>query len=122
MQKTLSIGKHKVTMLANGATPLYYKNVFHKDLISRIHGSEDHISEVSDDAPELAFIMAMQAKAAKEGNRAMLLSLDFDKFVDWLEGFEAASLIFKADEIMELYFADSEPSASSKKKAEEAQE
>lgn len=62
MLKEISIGARKVALLANGATPLYFKQTFNKDLISKVYGSEDQIAEVNDCAPELAFIMAKQAE------------------------------------------------------------
>lgn len=115
MFKEISIGARKVGMLANGATPLYYKQTFHKDLISKVYNSEDQVGEVNDCAPELAYIMAMQA--AKEKDPSIRMNeLNYDSFIGWLEGFEATSLIFKADEIMDVYFYDGKPSAEPKKK------
>lgn len=115
MFKEISIGARKVALLANGATPLYYKQTFHKDLISKVYGSEDQIGEVNDCAPELAFIMAKQAEKAKDPTISMD-TLSFDEFVKWLEKFEATNLLFAADEIMEIYFHDGQPSAEAKKK------
>ena len=121
MFKEITIGAKKVAMLANGATPLYYKQTFHKDLISKVYGSEDQIGEVNDCAPELAFIMAKQAEKEKDPTISMN-SLSYDEFIGWLEGFEATNLIFAADEIMEIYFHDGQPSAEAKKKPRKPKE
>lgn len=115
MFKEISIGARKVALLANGATPLYYKQTFHKDLISKVYGSDDQIAEVNDCAPEVAFIMAKQASNAKDPTIS-LSTLSFEEYVKWLEGFEATNLLFKADEIMDIYFHDGQPSAEAKKK------
>lgn len=121
MFKEVSIGSQKVAMLANGATPLYYKQTFHKDLISKVYGAEDQIGEVNDCAPELAFIMTKQAEKMK--NPAIQMNaLNFDAYIEWLEGFEATTLLFATDEIMDLYFHDGQPSAEAKKKQEELKE
>lgn len=115
MFKEISIGARKVAMLANGATPLYYKQTFHKDLISKVYGSDDQVAEVNDCAPELAFIMSKQAEKEKDPTISMN-ALNYDAFIEWLEGFEATTLLFAADEIMGIYFHDGQPSAEAKKK------
>lgn len=115
MLKEISIGNHKVALLANGATPLYFKQTFNKDLISKVYGSEDQIAEVNDCAPELAFIMAKQAEKLNDPAIKME-ALNYEAFIEWLEGFEATNLIFAADEIMNIYFNDGKPSAEAKKK------
>ena len=70
MFKEISIGKRSIKLLSNAATPLYYKQTFNKDIISKIYNSEDRIRDVGDLAPEIAFIMEIQAKASEEGRRA----------------------------------------------------
>lgn len=117
MFKEISIGSRKVPMLANGATPLYYKQVFQKDLISNVYNAEDRVGEVNDAAPELAFIMAKQAEKANNPELSMS-TLNYDSFIEWLEGFEATSILFSTDDIMDLYFNDSKLSSKGKKKTE----
>lgn len=121
MYKEISIGNRKIPMLANGATPIYYKQVFNKDLISKVYGAEDRLGEVNDCAPEIAYIMAKQAERAKDPTISMS-SQNFDTFIEWLESFEATSILMSSEEIMDLYFHDVKPSSEAKKKPEKQKE
>ena len=60
----------EVGFLANAATPLRYKMVFHNDLITMFANSKKETDEGVkyniDFLPELSFIMAMQSKAADD--------------------------------------------------------
>lgn len=115
MYKEISIGGRKIPMLANGATPIYYKQVFNKDLISKVYGAEDRLGELNDCAPEIAYIMAKQAEKAKDPTISMS-TLNYESFIEWLEAFEATSIFVSAEEVMDLYFHDVKPSSEAKKK------
>lgn len=116
MYKEISIGKKEVKLLSNAATPLYYKQTFNKDIISKIYNSEDRIRDVGDLAPEIAFIMEIQARASEEGRRAKPEELTNEKYFDFLEGFEPLDFMNAAQEIINLYLGDAMTDSKSKKK------
>lgn len=119
MFKKLKIGGITVPMLANGATPLRYKQVFHKDIISEFQQAQEDYSKVVNSIPELAFIMAMQAKA-QDGGVALNL-LDEDAYLEWVEQFEAMDLPIAAEQIINLYLGNNATSSEPKKKVKEKQ-
>lgn len=117
MYKEISIGKktpRKLALLANGATPLFYKQIFNRDLLQYLteDGSDEGSMEIaSDKIPELAYIMARQAE------KADMQKLSFEDYMQWLEGFEALDLTMNAAAIANVYISDSIPSVSQKKRS-----
>ncbi len=114
MFKELKIGDKTIPMLANGATPLRYKLVFKKDIISEFQLAENDYSKVTNSMPELAFIMAKQAEAC-QGNADLNL-LNFDMYMAWMEQFEPMDLVLASDEIVDLYMGNNQTSSEPKKK------
>lgn len=114
MFKEIKVGEITVPMLANGATPYRYNMVFKKDIIQEFMGAEEDATKVTNSIPELAFIMAMAAKA-KEGEVDLNL-LNQDMFMDWLEQFEATDLQEASEEIVDVYTANNKTSSEPKKK------
>lgn len=113
MFKEIKVGDVTVPMLANGATPIRYKMVFGKDLIVEFQGG-DNAAAIADMIPELAFIMAMAAKA-KDGNTDMSL-INKDQFITWLEQFEPLDLPMAGEAITNLYVNNTIPTSEAKKK------
>lgn len=122
MYKEISIGKktpRKLALLANGATPLFYKQIFNRDLLQyltedRSDGGSMEIA--SDKIPELAYIMAKQAE------KADMQKLSFEDYMQWLEGFEALDITMNAAAIANVYISDSIPSVTQKKRSEKQKE
>lgn len=108
MYRELQIGKKTIGFLSNGATPLYYKMLFKKDLLSMVNGTDMEIAQ--DNIPELAFIMAKQA------DKADMSKLSFEQYVEWVSLFEALDLVMAGAEIAGVYIADSIPMEEPKKK------
>lgn len=119
MYKEIEVGGIKTPLLANAATPLRYKQYFHKDVLKEMQGAQDDSEKVTDSIPELAFIMAMQAEA-KEGKRDMNMLKDSD-YLDWLEKFDSFDLPMAAEEIISVYFGNALSDVEAKKKEEEDQ-
>lgn len=116
----------EVEFLANAATPLRYKSVFKKDLLTQFANAK--IDEPNgatslniDFLPELAFIMAMQARALDD-KEVKLDKLNENLLMDWLEGFDSFSFENKAEEILDVYYGNSETTSESKKNNEEQTE
>lgn len=112
MVKEVKVGEKTVKFLSNGVTPIAYKQLFNSDLLGLI--SEGKGTEVaSDKAPELAFIMAMQAEGK---NAAELMKLSQENYYDWLMQFEPLDLTMAGADIVNVYISTSLPSSEPKKK------
>lgn len=113
MEKVIKIGTKDVTLAANAATPIRFRNIFGKDLLTII--SEGTSSEgvnmnvASEVAPQLAFLMA------KTAEKADMTKLNEDKLLEWLEQFEAMDVINATEQIFQVYFGDSETGVEAKK-------
>lgn len=113
MEKVIKIGAKDVTLAANAATPIRFRNIFGKDLLTII--SEGTSSEgvnmnvASEVAPQLAFLMA------KTAEKADMTKLNEDKLLEWLEQFEAMDVINATEQIFQVYFGDSETEVEAKK-------
>lgn len=112
MTKEIQIGKKSITFTSNGATALWFKQFFHKDLMQLISNTDDEntMELATDNIPELAFIMAKQA------DKADMMHLKFENYIEWLELFDPLDLSVHGEEIFMVYVADSIPSAQPKKK------
>ncbi len=119
MFKNIEIGGITVPMLANGATPIRYRYVFHKDIITEFQQAQDDYSKVVNSMPELAFIMAMQAKA--QDGAIDLNLLNEDKYLEWVEQFGAMDLPMASEQIINLYLSNNATSSEPKKKVKEKQ-
>lgn len=108
MYKEIKVGSKTIAFKSNGATPLFYKQVFKKDIIKELHG--DSIEIASDNIPELGFIMAKQA------DNADMMALNMTMYIEWLSLFEPLDLVMCGGDIANVYLSDSIPSETPKKK------
>lgn len=117
MFATLTIGGKKLKLLSNGATAIYYKQVFKKDLLLMMLVSapkgEMNDAEAVEMAQELCFIMASQA--AKED----MMQLSYEKYIAWLEGISQIGLIEKSFDIIDVFKENMQGLSDSKKKADQ---
>lgn len=113
MRKELEIGGNNYAFVANAATAIYYKQFFKKDLLANLT-SGDGIAIASDALPELAFIMAKQA------DKADMMHLKYETYLEWLERFDAMDIALHAEEILSVYYTDMETSVEPKKKGKGA--
>lgn len=119
MFKNIEIGGITVPMLANGATPIRYRQVFHKDIITEFQQAQDDYSKVVNSMPELAFIMAMQAQNKEVGGDLNLLNED--RYMKWMEQFDPMDLPMASEQIINLYLGNNATSSEPKKKVKEKQ-
>jgi hypothetical protein len=119
MYGEIKVGGINVPMLANAATPLRYKQLFGKDLMTEFQGAQDDQAKVVESIPELAFIMAMAAKA-KEGKQDINL-INQAKYMEWLEQFDPMDLPMASEQIVNLYLGNTITSSEPKKKQKENQ-
>ena len=117
--------KLEVEFLANAATPRRYKQIFGDDLLQKFVDAEKEedgrtIYDI-DFLQELAFVMAMQAKA-KSDDKVKLEKLNQNNFMDWLEDFDSMAIEENAVEIMNVYMKNAKTSSDAKKNIEEQSE
>lgn len=114
MRTTITIGAQEVTLEANAGTPIRYRNVFGRDLLTLIHEGtkEDGIdlTVASEVAPELAYVMA------KTAEKADMSKINKNEWLTWLEQFEPLDLINATEEIFGAYFGDAMTNVEPKKK------
>jgi hypothetical protein len=103
----IKAGDRTVEVLANAATPIRYKQVFHKNLMAFFLGKETEENN-AEMVQELAYIMARAAERADMGK------LSYEDYIEWLEGFEALAFSNQetASALIDIYqgnqIADSE--------------
>lgn len=107
MYREVQIGDKSVALLANGATPIRYKQIFSKDIIAEFADAEKEVN-IEFVAP-LTYVMAKQAAGE-------IATASRDDFYEWLESFEAMDITMAAKEILEVYTKNLKGSSVSKKK------
>ena len=118
MYREIKVGDKSIPMLANGATPIRYRMVFGKDIISEFNQSQDDTEKASSSLSELAFIMAKAAEAFNE--KKAMTTLNMESYIEWLEQFEPLDLVLAAESIVNLYMGNGETLSEAKKKAGDA--
>ncbi len=115
MFREIQIGDKTVGMIANGATPIRYRMVFGKDIISEIQSLDrGETGKVTLAMSELAYIMAMAAESAD--GKANMDKLEQSSFVKWLEQFEPLDITNASEDIVDLYMGNQKTASESKKK------
>ena len=108
----VKIGEKVVPMLSNAATAIYYKQIFHEDLLvlmnRALKGGKDPADGISEITPKLAYIMAIQAEKSR------IKEKNFDTFLEWLEQFEAMEIELSAAQILNTYTANKKGSSKPK--------
>lgn len=103
----INAGGRTIEVLANAATPIRYKQVFHRNLMGFFLGKETEENN-AEMVQELAYIMARAAERADMGK------LSYEDYIEWLEGFEALAFSNQetASALIDIYqgnqIADSE--------------
>lgn len=112
----------EVEFLANAATPLRYKATFRKDLLTQFANAksedENSIKLDVDFISELAFIMAMQARALNDPT-VKLDALSHEMYVEWLEKLDSFTIEGNGSEIVEVYAGNQFTSSEAKKNTDE---
>lgn len=115
MYREIKIGDLTIPMLANGATPIRYRMVFGKDIISEFQNAGNDAGIISESVSELAFVMNKAAEAQNEGKS--MTNLNQDSFVEWLEQFGTLDVTMAAEDIVDLFMNNEKTSSEVKKKA-----
>ena len=114
MRKTVKVGDMVVEFCANGATPLRYKQIFHKDLLKFFdNASKEGVDDAfaTETVMELSFIMAMQAKGGD------LSKLTEEEYYEWLSQCEANDIPQNASDIIDVYMGNTKTDSELKKES-----
>lgn len=117
MYREIKIGEKTVPMLANGATPIRYRMVFGKDIITEFQNVEKDTGKAASSVTELAFIMNKAAEAQE--NKSALTTMNQETFVEWLEQFEPLDITMASEDIVDLYMGNGKGLSEVKKKVKE---
>lgn len=109
MFRKIKIGEKEVEMVANGATIVRYKQIFHEDYLRAIAES-DGVRNL-EIFGRMGFVMAMQA-AKKD-----MAKLNEESYIDWLEQFEPMDVNLAVDSIANLFHGNEEETAVPKSEA-----
>ena len=109
-----------VEFTANAATPLRYKSLFKKDLLVIFQQAQNNGAYDLDFVQDLAFTMAMQAKAKK--NEIDFSALTDNDLLNWLEGFGGFEIFNAAMDIIDIYLGNAVSSSKEKKRARKPSE
>lgn len=116
MFKEVKIGDKSVPMLANGSTPIRYRMLFSKDILSEFQAIQND-STKTETIGELGYVMAMQSKA-NEG-KFDLVKLNTNDYIKWLEQFDPFDIEMAAEDIIGVYIGNMASSSIPKKKEEQ---
>lgn len=109
MTREIKVGTKNITFTANGATPVFFKEFFHKDILKEMASAEDYTEIASEYTPQLAFIMAKQA------DKADMFSLKAENYIEFLELFDALDLTQAGKEIFSVFLANTKATEEAKK-------
>jgi len=114
MTREIKIGTQIIAVEANAATPIRFRNLFGKDLLTTVQeGTRENgidLTVASEIAPELAFLMT------KTAEKADLSKLNQNQFFEWLEQFGPLDMVNATEAIFTAYFGDASTLVESKKK------
>ena len=126
--KIVEIDGQEIPMRISAATPIYFRNIFHKDMFKALN-ELDNTEQIQDEngnvvavtfpdgavetVLEMAYVMACQ------GNPTLKMP-----FIEWLEGFRFETLTSGEafQPVLEMIHGDEETIVEDKKKAEQQTE
>ena len=121
MRKDVKIGDRTVPFLSNGATVIYYRNIFKEDFLKVFNEiQEGNVSNAETVEPitRLAFTMNIQARAEdgdKDAKTLLRSGGSEDAYVEWLEGFNPLDIPINAEDILTVYTGNLDELESPKK-------
>lgn len=112
MYREIKIGEKTIPLLANGATPMRYRMVFGRDILSEFQRAGEDGGIMISSLSELAYIMAMAADKSVDMSK-----LNVNSYINWLEQFEPLDLTNASEEIVDTYMGNTKTTSEVKKKA-----
>lgn len=100
MYKVIMIGDVEVPMLAMASINIYYRQIFGADPLKTIMADDADGADLTNAYLQMGFVMA---KFAELKNRKMMLQLNNNDYMDWLEQFDNGDLLSVLPEVRALY-------------------
>lgn len=101
MKKIIEIDGKNLEFEATGTIDICVRKIFSVDLMSRLSQfNKDNSGEATSLASQMGFVMN---KRAELGGWKKVCELTEDDYYDWLDRFDASSLLTASKDIMELY-------------------
>lgn len=107
MFKEVTIGDKEIEMLANGATPFWFRQVFSEDFFTEVQTTDD--GKTVELFTKVGFIMAKQAKGAD------MKKVNVGQFMKWLEDFAPMDFPDAVPAIVDLYMSQTKETSKPKK-------
>lgn len=106
MRKDIKIGDSEMGMVANAASPILYRQIFHEDFLKTIYADGNASTDQIEVFQKMAFIMAKQAEAADgEITREQLYNLTPGDMIEWAESIgDPMAFVNAITDISNLYF------------------
>ena len=114
MFKVVKMGDKEIPMKATAATPLRYRHIFKKDVLTELSVVGENYGLAIDTVQRLAFVMA------KCADNADMTKLNEEMYADWLDQFETFDIMDSIDAIIDLYLGNTETMSEAKKKVKGA--
>lgn len=114
MFNIVKIGEKEVPMLAMASAAIYYKRVFGRDAIV-VQADAKTDGELIAFYGEMGYIMAMMAKYRDD--RAKLLEINFDSYIEWLDNFSSSDYNEAIVAIAQIYEGQNKVSSKEKKES-----
>lgn len=109
MTGVVQFGDKSVKLCGNAATPIRYKQVFHRDLLMSFKAMSENDFDI-DTIKQAAYIMMLQAEGAD------FKQITSDDFIDWLCQFEESEVLNAAADIIGMWMNNTQTLTKSKKK------
>lgn len=105
----IKIGENETAMVANGATPFYFNQVFGDDFFVMSQAvTEGNEGAAVDLFAKVGYIMTKQAENAD------MRTLNIDGYIKWLEGFEPMDMAIASADIALLYSGQTKTTTKAK--------
>ena len=111
MKGKITIGNKNVEMKCNGATPVWYNQIFHEDFFV----TAENFSKSDTNGESVGIYSKIGFVAAQQAKNDDLSGLEYMDYIKWVSKFEAYDLAAAVDDIAELYTHQAEKTATPKK-------
>ena len=105
MYEKVQIGDKTVEMLSNAASPVFFRQVFHEDFLAKTAEMNSSGAIDTDTFSKMFFIIVKQAE------KADLMKLNFNSYIEWISQFELVDLINVLPDIATFVFGQMQGSA-----------
>ena len=113
MRGSIKLNGKDVGLVANAASPLIFKQLFHEDFLSEVNGADT--GKCVELFQKMAFVMIKQAEII---DIKSLMELSIDDYYAWLVELEPMEIVSNIKEIKKVYFGNTIKNSHPKKRAD----